>query len=276
MPHQVSTTSAQPECSPETDSAAQRYRFQRLSLMTILSDMRFEGSAPKPGDLVPTFDLPTLTGSRIRSRDLTEIGPILLVFGSLTCPMTDSSMPGLRVLYVRVAERVRFVLVSVREAHPGATVPQPQTMDEKVAHARALREIHDVPFDVAIDDIDGTFHRSLSPKPNSAYLIGRDCRITFRAHWANDTPALAEALQDVASGQTIRRIYSSGVPKAMVRMLRDLAPALDRAGLGAWGDMWRVMPPLAASALLMRIFRLSRQPTALPAAAGPGGPSRLS
>jgi hypothetical protein len=273
MPHQVSTTT---ECSPETDSAAQRYRFQRLSLMTILSDMRFERSAPKPGDLVPTFDLPTLTGSRIRSRDLTEIGPILLVFGSLTCPMTDSSMPGLLVLHARFAERVRFVLVSVREAHPGATVPQPQTTGEKVAHATALRDFHDVPFDVAIDDIDGTLHRSLSPKPNSAYLISRDCRITFRSHWANDTPALAEALQDVASGQAVRRGYSAGVMKAMLRMLRDLAPVLDRAGLGAWSDMWRIMPPLAAVALMMRFFRLSRQPTALPAAAGPSGPSRLS
>jgi hypothetical protein len=121
-------------------------------------------------------------------------------------------------------------------------------MDEKVAHARALREIHDVPFDVAIDDIDGTLHRSLSPKPNSAYLIGRDYRITFRAHWANDTPALAEALQDVASGRTIRRIYSSGVLKAMVRMLRDLAPVLDRAGwapgvtCGASCRPWRLVP----------------------------------
>jgi len=36
-----------------------------------------------------------------------------------------------------------------------------------------------------------------------------------------------------------------------LRILRNIAPALDRAGSGAWADMWRVAPPLAALALAM-------------------------
>jgi hypothetical protein len=38
----------------------------------------------------------------------------------------------------------------------------------------------------------------------------------------------------------------------MLRMLRNIATVLDRAGRGAWVDMWRVAPPLAAIALALK------------------------
>ncbi len=38
--------------------------------------------------------------------------------------------------------------------------------------------------------------------------------------------------------------------------LRDVAPALDRAGGGAWGDMWRVAPPMAATAFALKTLRI--------------------
>ena len=44
------------------------------------------------------------------------------------------------------------------------------------------------------------FHRALSPKPNSAYALGKDGTILFRAHWANDTKALAAGLNAIAAG----------------------------------------------------------------------------
>ncbi len=49
-------------------------------------------------------------------------------------------------------------------------------------------------------DIDGTLHRALSPKPNSAYVLGKDGTILFRAQWANDTKALAGALEAITAG----------------------------------------------------------------------------
>jgi hypothetical protein len=42
----------------------------------------------------------------------------------------------------------------------------------------------------------------------------------------------------------------------MLRMLRNIAPVLDRAGSGAWADMWRVAPPLAAIALALKALRI--------------------
>ena len=246
------------DAAPTEDSqdAGRKYRFEHLALLTIMGDMYYSRGDPGPGDRVPDFDLPTLGGGRFRSSDLGETGPALLIFGSSTCPITDSAAPGLNELHTRFGDRVRFVMVNVREAHPGKAVPQPKTLDEKTAHAEQLRDLHGFNFEMTADDIDGNFHRALSPKPNSAYVLGKDGTILFRAQWANDTKALAEALEAVAAGESPRRSQSGGVIRPMVRLMRNVAPALDRAGGGAWGDMWRAAPPMAAMAFALKTFRV--------------------
>jgi len=240
----------------ELQGAGKRYRFKRLTLPIVLKDLRFDKADPGPGDRVPEFDLPTLGGGRFRSKDIANAGPVLLIFGSITCPMTDNAAPGLNELYHRFGDRARFVLVNVREAHPGKAISQPETFEAKIAHAGQLRDLHGFGFEVAVDDIDGSLHRAMGPKPNSAYVIGIDGTILFRAHWSNDTKALAEALDAVASGESPRVIQSGGVIRSMLRMLRNLAPVLDRAGSGAWADMWRVAPPLALLALVLKGLRV--------------------
>ncbi len=232
------------------------YSFKHLTMPVVLRDMYFKKDDPGPGDHVPAFDLPTLDGGRFRSTDLAETGPAILIFGSYTCPVTDSAAPGLNQLHARFGDRVRFVMVNVREAHPGKNVPQPQSMDQKMAHAEQLRDLHGFDFEVAVDDIDGTFHRALSPKPNSAYVVGEDGTILFRAQWANDTKALAEALGAVASGTVLSRLQSRDTVRSMFSMLPYGVRVFDRAGKGAWLDMWRVAPPVAILGFLLKTLRV--------------------
>ncbi len=233
-----------------------RYRFERLALPLVMRDMYFSKNDPGPGVRVPDFDLPTLGGGRFRSTELGETGPALLIFGSYTCPVTENAAPGLKELHGRFGDRVRFVMVDVREAHPGKAVPQPQTFDQKMANAQLPRDIHGFEFEVAVDDMDGTLHRALSPKPNSAYVLGKDGTILFRAQWANDTNALAAALDAIVAGNDLRRSRSGGLVRPMLGFLRYVAPVLDRAGGGAWGDMWRVAPPMAGIALALKALRV--------------------
>ena len=242
--------------SEDSQDAGRSYRFDHLALPLVLHDMYYSKGDPRPGDRVPDFDLPTLGGGRFRSADLGETAPLLLIFGSYTCPVTDSAAPGLRQLHARFGDRVRFVMVDVREAHPGKAAPQPETLDEKTAHAKLLRGLHGFEFEVAVDDIDGSFHRAMSPKPNSAYLLGKDGTILFRAQWANDTKALAAALEAATDGEPLTRTQSGGLVRPMLRLMRDIAPVLDRAGGGAWGDMWRVAPPLAATAFALKTLHV--------------------
>ena len=242
---------------PEDSLAVGRgYRFERLALGTVMKDMHFSKNDPVPGDRVPDFDLATLGGGRFRSTDLRETGPALLIFGSYTCPVTDNAAPGLKELHGRFGDRVRFVMVNVREAHPGETVRQPQTFDQKTAHAKLLGDVHGFEFEVAVDDIDGTLHRALSPKPNSAYILGKDGTILFRAQWANDTKAVAEALDAIAAGKSPGRTQSGGVVRSILRQLRNMAPVFDRAGGGAWRDMWRVAPPMASMAFALKSLHI--------------------
>jgi len=245
------------EQSGDSIDVGRQYRFEHLALPLVLKDMYFSKDEPGPGDRVPDFDLPILGGGRFRSTDLGETGPALLIFGSYTCPVTENAAPGLKELHGRFGDRVRFVMVDVREAHPGKAVPQPQTFDEKMEHAQLLRDLHGFEFEVAVDDIDGTLHRALSPKPNSAYVLGKDETILFRAQWANDTNALAEALDAIAAGNAPRRSQSGGVVRPILRQMRNMAPVFDRAGGGAWGDMWRAAPPMAAMALALKLLRIS-------------------
>jgi hypothetical protein len=234
------------------EDIGKQYRFERLTLPIILRDLYFNKHDPGPGDLAPEFDIAILGGRRFRLSDLGETGPALLIFGSSTCPMTDSAAHGLNELHHCFGSHVRFLMVNVREAHPGKAFPQPGTFEAKLRHAERLRDLHGFAFEMAVDDVGGTLHRALSPKPNSAYLIGADGKILFRAHWANDTKALAVALDAVAAGKAPPRSQSGGLIKPMLRMLRNLAPVLDRAGDGAWADMWRVAPPLAAVAFALK------------------------
>lgn len=242
--------------SEQNRTAGERYRFDHLSLPLVMRDLYFSKDDPGPGDRVPAFDLPTVSGGRFRSSDLAETGPALLIFGSITCPVTDNAAPGLNELHRRFGDRVRFVMVNVREAHPGHAFPQPKTLDAKIAHAESMRNLYGFAFEVAVDDRDGTLHRALSPKPNSAYILGTDSTILFRAQWGNDTTALAEALDDITAGRSPRHSRSGGVVRPMLRMLRNIAPVLDRAGGGAWADMWLVAPPLAAVAFLLKTLGL--------------------
>lgn len=241
---------------PDVMRAGERYRFTQLSLTDVMRDMYFSSHDPGPGDQAPEFDLPTLGGGRFRSDDLAERGPTLLIFGSSTCPMTDHAAPGLNELYRRFGRRVRFVIVNVREAHPGSVFPQPATLADKMKHAERLRDLYGFEFEVAVDDVDGTLHRALSPKPNSAYVLGTDEKILFRAHWANDTEALSVALNAVVSKSLLERTQSGGIFAPMLRVLRHIAPVLDRAGNGAWADMWQVVPPLAAMAFALKALRV--------------------
>jgi hypothetical protein len=239
--------------TPQTQTAqADGYRFTRFTTPLLLADLRFDRSAPKAGDHVPAFDLETLDGNRIRDTDLGPL-PVLLVFGSRTCPVTESAGPVLRRLHDQFADRVRFLLVNTREAHPGDKFGQPHTMAAKREHAEELRRHHDLPFEVAVDDLDGDLHRAMSPKPNSAYLIGTDGVILYRAHWANDERGLTAALAAATDGAIPARGNSRAMIGPLMRAVGHLPGVIRFAGRRVEHDVWLAAPPLAALARASRL-----------------------
>lgn len=234
---------------------ASTYRFARPTVGDVMRDMRIPAGDLGPGDKVPDFDLPTLDHARFSSGQFDGGGrPTLIVFGSLTCPITESAGAGLVELHERYGEEIRFVVVNTREAHPGEAIPQPSTFEEKRAHAAKLRAHHRFDFEVAVDDIDGTVHRAFGTRPSSAYLVDADGTILFRAHWSNVTGALEEALAATAAGRPVPTVTAAQTSRAIAKMIGHAGDALDDAGPGAMRDTWLVAPPFAAMIRFSRLF----------------------
>jgi hypothetical protein len=232
-----------------------RYRVDRPTLGVIMRDLRIPGGDPGPGDRIPLFDLPTTQGDRFSNATIAARGrPLVLVFGSLTCPITESAGAGLVALHRRYGDAVDFVVVNVREAHPGATVRQPQRADEKLRNACALADHHGFGFPVAVDDLDGSVHRAFGTRPSSAYVIDAAGTILFRAHWSNSLAALEEAVRDVHAGGAPRRATAGQTVRALARMSGHADVALRTAGRGALRDFWLVAPPVALFLTLSRAF----------------------
>lgn len=250
-----------------TSSPTDTYRLEHPTISEVLRDMRIPASDPGPGDDLPPFDLATTDGARVSSVDLSAGDrPTLLAFGSLTCPVTESAGAGLVELHSRYGDRVRFVLVSVREAHPGARTPQPTTIEQKARNAAALRDHHQIPFDVAIDDIDGALHRSFGTRPSSAYVIDSSGTIVFRAHWSNATDALGEALDAVVGGNDVPHPTAAHTVASMLAMTGHAEVAFDAGGPGARADTWKVAPPFAAMIATSKLFGfLPRSKRGIPA-----------
>lgn len=241
------------------ESMAQRageYLYEHVTPSVFIEDMAFREGTPGPGDRLPEIDLPNAEGGRFRSRELRERQrPMLLVTGSYTCPMTASSNPMLKRLHAEFGERVEFVLLHVREAHPGESFDQVDEREQKLRHARTLADRDGLPFAVAVDEPSGEIHRVLDGKPNAAWLTDTSGEIVFRALWAGDEHGMTQALAAVARGERPAEAVSNRRMAAMAKGVGVMRETLDRAGPRAQADLWRAAPPMALLAWIADLYR---------------------
>lgn len=237
------------------ESGARDYLYEHVTPDILSQDMDFKDGAPRPGDPLPRFDLPLADGGRLRSDELLGKKPVLLITGSYTCPMTASSNPLLKNLHAEFGSRVQFVMLHVREAHPGEHRDQPRRQEEKMRHARDLKHRDRLPWPIAVDDPEGTVHRALDEKPNAAYLADRNGRIVFRSLWAGDEEGLGRALDSVARGERPDPQESRRCLVPMARGLGMMREMMQRSGPRAKQDIWRAAPPMAAVAWVADLYR---------------------
>ncbi|MBA3623178.1 MAG: redoxin domain-containing protein [Methylibium sp.] len=242
-----------------SQSNAADYGYRHVTPKVLFEDLGFSDDAPRPGDPLPSFDLPLTDGGRLRSDDLLGGKPVLFVTGSFTCPMTASSNPLLKDLHSQFGRDVDFVMLHVREAHPGEQREQARSPDEKMRHARDLKQRDRLPWTIAVDDPQGTLHRALDEKPNAAYLIDRSGLIVFRSLWAGDESGLRMALQSVARGEHPDPNESQRRLMPMARGIGAMREMLQHSGPRAKRDLWRSAPPMAVVAWLADLYRPLRR-----------------
>jgi len=169
--------------------------------------------------------------------------------------MTASAGPVLKRLYASYGNRVAFVTLYVREAHPGGRYPQPQTFEEKLEHASAYTARDEIPWIVAVDDIEGSLHRTLDAKPESAYLMDTTGNVAFRVLWANNEAALRTALEKLIRGYPTPLGESEAKLGAMLEGMGVMYDVLGFAGQQAREDVKHEVPPMYGMIRLAALFR---------------------
>jgi hypothetical protein len=167
--------------------------------------------------------------------------------------MTASAGPALKRLYAAFGQRVAFITLYVREAHPGERYPQAASFEQKLAHARAYQQRDQIPWPVAVDDVDGSLHRALDAKPNAAYLMNQDGTVAFRTLWSNDEAILRDGLEAGVQGRNAGERQPHLVP--MVKGMGSMDEVLGLAGQQARRDVRREVPPMYLMARLASPFR---------------------
>jgi hypothetical protein len=219
-----------------------------------IQDLGFSKFDAKPGSVVKNVSIERLDGSPTTIEDVMDGRPMLIVFGSVSCPMTFGSVDVLHRLHAEFGRKIKFAMLNVREAHPGENFEQPQSQQKKREHARLLASETNGHWETLVDTIDGELHCHLAEKPNAAFLLGPDRKILFRSLWGSDEKALRQALSAVSSGLPLPKQQSSAAIGPLGIGLGFFAPILARSGKKAKLDLLLAAPPVAAIAALASVF----------------------
>jgi len=109
-------------------------------------------------------------------------------------------------LYIKYRDRVHFLTIYAKEAHPiqgrvgpftydaaGNPISQPGTYAERVALAAQTIAEAGIIMPVLVDEIDNPLWCTYGRMPNNAYFIGTDGRIILRQDW-NDVTEIEDAI----------------------------------------------------------------------------------
>jgi tetratricopeptide (TPR) repeat protein len=165
---------------------------QRKALESAKSAADAAAPGPKLKEAAPDFELAdavsgkTVSLSRFRGKS-----PVVLVFGSYSCPNFRSSAGALKTMHERYGSRVPFLLVYIREAHAGnnwqstrnlredVNLAPAATIAEKQEHASLCsRKLH-LTFPAVVDGMDGKVEAAYGAWPSRAFVVGPDGRVLY-------------------------------------------------------------------------------------------------
>jgi tetratricopeptide (TPR) repeat protein len=175
---------------------------------------------PKPNDLAPDFSLLALASNKLVTlSSFRGKSPVVLVFGSYSCPNFRGAAASLSQLEKRYGARASFLLVYIREAHTAETWEsgrnsreglsiQPATnIAEKREHASyCMRQLH-LAFPAVVDGMDGAVEKAYAAWPSLAVIVGKDGRVAYSTRLTElDYRAenMQSAIESVVAGTTTR------------------------------------------------------------------------
>lgn len=208
------------------------YNYARYSL-DAYEIGKFPG--PKPGEMASDFTLHTMAGKEVRLADLKGKW-VVLETGSYTCPMYVSNARSMNALKDKLPD-VEFLVVYVREAHPGSRIGPHTDMEGKTGLARKTQAASKETRDILIDDVVGTMHRAYGAFPNLSYVINPEGRVVYRLDWSS-AKMIEAFLRNRETVNTVDHRQIWGTPPWI------MVPICLRGGWNAVWDLAIAVPPI--------------------------------
>jgi peroxiredoxin len=156
---------------------------------------------PRAGDPFQDFTLTDLqSGAPVKLSDFNGKW-VVVETASSTCSMYTKNIPDMKDIAEEMDD-VEFVVVYVREAHPGERLAQHKDMAEKIAAAKIIAPRYGEHRRVLVDNYEGDFHRAYGAMPNVVYIIRPDGKVHYRCNWAAPHK-VKEALEDRENFHTV-------------------------------------------------------------------------
>ena len=166
------------------------------------------------GQAAPDFDLATRDGSsRVRLSSLRGGPPVVLVFGSYTCPPFRREMPAVRKVYGEYKERAAFYFVYIEEAHAHDVWPlvsnakanivfgTARDAGERVGVAGLCAKELKVEFPILVDDMQNGAADLYTAWPTRMYVVDANGKIAYKSRpgpFGFEAAGLGEALARLA------------------------------------------------------------------------------
>lgn len=172
-------------------AAAQRESRQAAELDAAAAALQ---PGPKLDQAAPDFTLPRSAGAdRVSLHDFRGKSPVVLVFGSLTCPNFRDSAAALKSLQARFGQQIPFLLVYIREAHSDSgwqtarntgqsTLAQAASLKDKQDHAVMCSRALHLPFPAVVDGMDNAVENAYAAWPSRVFVVDASGRIAYNSH----------------------------------------------------------------------------------------------
>lgn len=99
---------------------------------------------------------------------------------------------------------VEFLLVYVREPHPGEHYGHHTSFGQKARCARDCQDQDGVQYPMLVDDLAGTVHRRYGSRPNAVFVIDKAGIVVYRALWTQHRE-IREVLDSLLAVEEWRR-----------------------------------------------------------------------
>lgn len=168
----------------------------------------FYSSGISEGQQAPDFTVFNSNGQSFNLASALQIGnPVLLINGSLTCPVFRNKIATIHQIQAQYGNVLTTVVVLTVEAHPtnaspyfgyvnitgqnqqeGILFPQPQTYGQRLQLADTLQQRYAISVPVFVDLPCNSWWSTYGPAPNNAYLIKPNGEVFSKHGWFDRAP----------------------------------------------------------------------------------------